>query len=118
MQLTFDSLDELRRFTRELVSYEYTREQATTAAPKKKKAATKKPPKKTPPPEVVAEPIVEPVIEPVGYEEVLAYVQANCADNIQQVKDMLARMGAAKLSDIPEGQFGKALDILKSDSPM
>ena len=48
----------------------------------------------------------------VTREELMNHIKKNFADNIQPIKDMLARMGASKVSEIPDDQLAKAMGLL------
>ena len=45
----------------------------------------------------------------------LAYVKENFSDNVQGIKDMLSRVGVAKISEIPDELCAKALATLKGE---
>jgi len=110
MKLTFHSKEELVDFIGDLG---YVKADALVASvkPTAKKKATAK--KETPAP--TPEPTPEPETPAVTVNDVVAYVQANFADNIQPVVDMLATIGAPKISEIPAEKLAEALGILKGE---
>lgn len=83
----------------------------------KKKTETPEPkkdsaPQKEPEPAVIITTDV-PDEPKVTQESLIDYIKHNFADNIQPVKDMLDRMGAPKVSEIPEDQLEAAMGLLK-----
>lgn len=112
MQLTFNSLPELEDM---IIALGYVKQGVGQQSPAP--TATKKPAPKKPAPKKTETKTKETETEgtEVTHEELLAYIQANCADNIQAVKDVLAKVGAAKVSDIAPEKRAEALAILKGE---
>ena len=81
----------------------------TKKKPTTKKTQPEKPPETT---EVQVEIPDETTAPAVTREQLLEHIKANFADNIQPIKDMLARMGVARVSEIPEDQLDKAMRML------
>lgn len=101
---------------------------ASAPAPKvtKKAVPAKKAEKPVEKPAVkVAEKPVEKVAEKAPLEEtatkattpadVLAYIEANCSDDVTKIMDMLQRVGSKRISLIPADLCDKALSIIKGE---
>lgn len=118
MQLTFNSLEELKDFYNTLYP-------TTAQAPAKKKAATK--PKTTKEPETTQTEQTEQIEETtqteqtITMEELVTYVKtafapdAQPARSSQELVDMLGKVGSKKVSEIPAEKLGEAMAILKGE---
>ncbi len=119
MLIQVESIKELEEVARAMG---FVKADAVEPVPAKKKAPAKKtaPKQEAKPVEKQEEKPVETVAEKteekiVTQADVLEHVKAHFGDNVQGIKDMLSRVGSAKISEIADANCAKALSILKGE---
>jgi len=122
MLIQVESVKEFKELAEAMGFVKGTAVSAPEPAPVKKKAPAKKtaPKQEAKPVEKQEEKPVETVAEKteekiVTQADVLEHVKAHFGDNVQGIKDMLSRVGSAKISEIADANCAKALSILKGE---